>query len=276
MKQSKTKTILIMAVCLIAVISSVPVFASGSREFENTTNALWYQAEELVDTNSAVLPAEKAILWEELSPSGDVITVENVTVFYSETEGSVLLADEGTNGVGEYIYGQQLEVDFAGDIDTFLKRNRINDGLLWTPFDEDVDDEDVTVINTGAVELVDGTECSVFNYTLYRDKAQYGYDFKETIYDDYEDSESNSILKVDGAAWIDGEGVLRKIKSSIKQNDLVYNETTKYDFDGSALFPVETILEGTILASAGDFKVENNFRVIETMTDYWTATDFYR
>ena len=272
--RNKTRNILIMAVCLVAVIGALPVFASGAREYEFTSNALWYNAEDLVEASASVLPIEKTVVWEELSPSGEVVNSEEVVFFYSEVEGSVLLSDEGEHG--EYIYGQELKVDFAGDFDAVMKRSYVNDGLFWTPFDDDVDDSDVKVVNTGIIETVDGTECSVFEYTLYRDSAQSGYDFKETIYDDYEDSESNVFIKYEGKAWIDGEGVLRQLESNLDRNGVSYTETVKYDYDGSVIYPVESVLEGTIGTTAGDMIVQTNFKSIESMSGYWTATDFYR
>lgn len=278
--RNKTRNILVIAVCLIAVIGGLPVFASGSCEYENTENVLWYQAAEIVEENASVLPVSKTVIWDELGAAGKVLNSEEITVFYSETEGSVFLAEEGETG--KFIDGKELQIYVTGDLDAFVKRSMVNDGLFWTPFDDDVDDEDVTVSNTGRVEIIDGTECSVFNYTLYRDAAQCGYDFEETVRDnrdlieDFDDPESTSIIKVEGSAWIDGCGILRQLESNVDYNGADYNEVIKYEFDGSTLFPVESFLKGTLETTAGDLIVKTDFSATELMKGFWTAADFYR
>ncbi|MDC7228490.1 MAG: hypothetical protein PQJ61_17140 [Spirochaetales bacterium] len=274
------RSLILLATCLITIVGALPIFAMGSSEGINGENALWYQAEEIVENSASVLPAEKTLVWSELSPSGDVISEDSVTFFYSEAEEEVLISELGEKG--KYVDGYEIQVDIAGDYDTFVKRSLVNDGLLWTPFDDDVDAEDVTVANTGRVELVNGTECSVFDYTLYRDAAQYGYDFEETVRDsrdliaDYEDPESNSTIVVKGLAWIDGNGVLRQLVSNVDYDGVTYTETIKYEFDGSTLYPTASTIEGVIDRTVDDIIIESNFRAEETMFGYWTATDFYR
>ncbi|MDC7227903.1 MAG: hypothetical protein PQJ61_14145 [Spirochaetales bacterium] len=269
--RNKKMNIMVMAGCLAAVVCGLPAFASS--------NDLWDKAADIVSDNASVLPVSKTLTWEELSPAGDVVLSEEVNFFYSEAEDLVFLADEGENG--EFVDGLKLQVDITGDFDAFVKRSVLNDGLLWTPFDDDVDDEDVVVSYTGEAE-VNGTDCSVFEYTLYRDAAQYGYDFEETVRDsrdlieDYDDPESSSIITIEGKALIDADGILRQLESNVDYDGVEYTETIEYDFDGNALYATASAIEGTMETAAGDMIVQTSFKATEAMDGYWSATDFYR
>ena len=263
-----------MTVCLIAAVGGLPVFASGNAE---GSNALWYKAADIVDASSSVLPAEKNVVWEEMNPAGQVVSTAEFTLYYGE--GRSYVFSEQSN---ELLSGQGLSFNIAGDIDAAAKRSTVNDSLFWTPFDDDAADADVKVVNTGAVESIGGRECSVFEYTMYRDAAQFGYNFEETVrdshllLDDYEDPESSTFIKVEGRAWIDGSGVLRQLESNINSADADYCETVNYEYNGSELYPVESVIEGTLEVTAGTMVASTSFRATETMTGHWTATDFFR
>lgn len=274
--RNKTRNILIMAICFIAVIGGLPVFAAGSSE-DISGNTLWYKAADIVDASASVLPVEKTVVWEDLNPAGKVVSSEEVTVFYGEEKGYVI-----SEMTGELLSGQELTMDLVGDTDVFTKLSSINDGLFWTPFDADVADADVKVVNTGKVETINGTECSVFEYTMYRDMVASSYNFEETVRDtdlllaDYVDADSSASARVTGFAWIDGNGVMRQLETNSECGDANYRETVVYEFDGSALYPVESILEGTLEITAGEMIAQTNFKATESMSDYWTATDYYR
>ncbi len=271
------RNIIILAVCATALISGFPVFAAGSSEYATEGNALWYKAADIVDASASVLPVKKTVVWEDLSPSGDTISKDELVIFYSEDKDYIF---SGTTG--ELLSGQKLGIDFAGDSAVLSKRSAVNDGLLWTPFDDDIDDADVKVVNTGSVENLSGTECSIFEYTLYRDAAQYGYNFEEAIADsdflnkNYKDPESNICIKTTGRAWIDGKGILRQLETVTSSGNAEYCEVVLYDYDGKALYPVASVIEGTLNLTENDLIVQNNFRVTEKMSGYWKASNFYR
>ena len=268
------RNVLVIGLVAAAVLCSSPLFASGTREGEHSENALWYQAQELVRENGSVMPSQKTVVWEELSPSGDVVSQEDVSFFYSEEGGSVTSDEEAT--LDETFSGMRLHIDFEGDHDAYVKRNDVNDGLLWTPFDDSVSDGDVNVVNTGISELVGGTDCTVFNYTWYSDPVQYGYNFERTVNDDYVGPESKAYLQFEGKAWIDGNGVLRQLESSLNRGTMSYTQTVSYDYNGSILYPSSAVIEGSVSGGDGDFNVGSGFRAVETMNGYWVANDFVR
>jgi len=269
---------IIMAVCFIAAICSFQVFATGSSE---RGNALWYEANKIADASESVLPVEKKVNWQELNPAGDVVAESEFLVWYDESKGYTY-ADE----FSEMLTGQQLSFRYAGAGDTVIKRNAVSDGLFWTPFDEgaekgntvnaEVKATDLWVENTGITETLEGNECLVFEYSIYRDSGELGYNFEQTVNDDYTDSESGIAVRTTGKVWIDCDGVPRQLESNVNYAGAEYKETVKYDYDGNFMYPVQSVMEGTLASSYGTNTATVNFRATETMSDYWTATDFYR
>lgn len=253
------RKILFLITCVMVILSTGPVFSAGSSEYSSPAgDELWVDAGVIVNASSSILPLEKKVVWEDLDPNGEAVSQQEITLWYGEESES----------------GTKLKVEYAGDSAVFDKRAAVNDGLLSTPFDGSADTK---INNTGTSETVNGNDCTVFRYVSYSEEDLFNSD-SEIILDlpgPAVNSRSNEqLVKTEGKAWIDGSGVLRKLESNRNLNGIDYCETVSYDYDGTNIFPVESVLEGTTSVVSRDLIVQTSFRATEEMNGYWVASDF--
>ncbi len=258
------------AAVVMTVISGMQVFAAGSGEYTSAgSDDIWVKASEIVKASSGILPEEKKIVWEELSPSGDTVSSEVLTIWYDENDSMAI-----DNASGNLVKGKALALSYAGSSDALMKRLSVNNSLGTTPFDSYADTK---INNTGITETVNGNECTVYEYVMYCPASSLEYSFEKSLglsVSDVDSSTTDAYAKLSGRVWLDDEGIMRKLELNNNNSDISYTETVTYSFDGKQLYATGAVLEGTISSSENGFEVQTAFRSTEDMSGYWLPENY--
>ena len=248
----KKITLSIMGLLLI----TSTLFASGSSDGKTT----WFNANKKADAASYYTPTSRLSEVTYFSLSGEEITSESAEATYSLSN-----------------YGNVIKRSISGDSSVYTLLDKIYDGYILTPFEDEIAKLDKEYVGE---ETVDGVNCDVFSVEVALDKNLFffgssnsgeiiGYDSDEDDFDGsmtiliYINKESNEIVKQ-----------VATYTSLDTLPDLEIVQTTTYssfDIEGESItLPSTVVTEGSYKEKAGSSSVYDitSFIATENYTSY--------
>jgi hypothetical protein len=250
-------TVLIGSLLLL----TATVGASPMDEVSNE-KALWNKADKIADASETQIPGAREISYNETDGKGNVL--------YSD-QALVLIEGAGNN--------RYLTVREYGDSEIFNLMDRYTDGLVLSPFNDNVYDVDYSY--TGVDETIQKRLTAVYTFSM-------AYDASLPFYDpNYQ--ESDTILGWDsddetfdgtitGTLWLDKiTGAPVKMESVISLGDntqsgtLNLSQTVFYSQEKSLILPTQIYTEGTLRTLAGEKGQISltDFQMYEQQSNFW-------
>lgn len=280
------KMILIsVAVLLMAMTTSLSASAIGET---GASTALWDKADTIMDASETYLPGVRQISYQETDGKGNAVYANQAVVLL-----------ESLNG-GRYIQTREF-----GDQAIFDLMERYTDGIVFTPFTDNVYALDT--YDTGVTEMVNDKSCEVYNFELAVDKNLFFYDpdytpSTEVIgWDASEDTTLNYVDKDDfvrriddddsfdgtlsGSVWIDKvSGAVVKLVNSFTFEDngeagtLSIGQTVFYDYANGICTPSLVNTSGKLTVKAGTLGkvLVTDFTISERQNSFWYNEKFVR
>jgi len=280
------KMILIsVAVLLMAMTTSLSASAIGET---GASTALWDKADAIVDASETYLPGVRQISYQETDGKGNAVYANQAVVLL-----------ESLNG-GRYIQTREF-----GDQAIFDLMERYTDGIVFTPFTDNVYALDT--YDTGVTEMVNDKSCEVYNFELAVDKNLFFYDPNYTPstevigWDASEDTTLNYVDKDDfvrriddddsfdgtlsGSVWIDKvSGAVVKLVNSFTFEDngeegtLSIEQTVFYDYANGICTPSLVNTSGKLTVKAGTLGkvLVTDFTISERQNSFWYNEKFVR
>jgi len=280
------KMILIsVAVLLMAVTTSLSASAIGET---GASTALWNKADTVMDASETYLPGVRQISYQETDGKGNAVYANQAVVLL-----------ESLNG-GRYIQTREF-----GDQAIFDLMDRYTDGIVFTPFTDNV--YALNTYDTGVTEIVDDKSCEVYNYELAVDENLFFYDPNYTPstevigWDESEDTSLNYVDKDDfvrriddddsfdgtlsGSVWIDKvSGAVVKLVNSFTFEDngeegtLSIEQTVFYDYANGICTPSLVNTSGKLTVKAGTLGkvLVTDFTISERQNSFWYNEKFVR
>ncbi|MHC1692723.1 MAG: hypothetical protein AB9828_06840 [Sphaerochaetaceae bacterium] len=280
------KMILIsVAVLLMAVTTSLSASAIGET---GASTALWNKADTVMDASETYLPGVRQISYQETDGKGNAVYANQAVVLL-----------ESLNG-GRYIQTREF-----GDQAIFDLMDRYTDGIVFTPFTDNV--YALNTYDTGVTEIVDDKSCEVYNFELAVDKNLFFYDPNYTPstevigWDASEDTTLNYVDKDDfvrriddddsfdgtlsGSVWIDKvSGAVVKLVNSFTFEDngakgtLSIEQTVFYDYSNGICTPSLINTNGKLTEKADTLGkvLVTDFTISERQTSFWYNEKFIR
>ncbi len=253
-------TILITSLLLVtATVAAAPMEESS----------LWNKADQIADASETQIPSVRKISYNETDGNG--------TVLYSD---QALVLIEGTNN------NRYLSVREYGDDDIFDLMDRYTDGLVLTPFNDNIYDVDYSY--TGVDEMIQKKLAAVYTFSMAYDAAlpfyNPNYQESETIlgWDSDEEDFDGSIT---GTIWLDKiTGAPMKMETVLSLEDntqagtLSLTQTVYYSQGKSTVLPTEIYTEGTLRQVAGKQGQISltDFQLYEQQSDFWENSKFIK
>jgi len=190
-------------------ISLMPVFANGAGEYETGHNdSLWLTAKSIADDSASVFPDSGKITVQEIDTDGEVVAESTMTIdFYEDSDDEVIYAD------------------VTGNLPMTEEVAAFSTGYFENPF---VSGDQTWLVATGDTVVVEGKECVEYKYRNYE-----GDDIVTGMV--YIDKDSGVPVRVDTELSVD-----------IDDSSVDVVRSLYYGYDGSKLFPVFSVLQGTI------------------------------
>jgi len=250
-------TILIVSLLLL----TATVAAAPMNEISNGI-ALWNKADRIADDSESQIPGVRNISYSETDGKGNILY----------TTQTLLLIEERSND-------HYLTVREYGDTTALELMDRYTDGLVLTPFNDNV--YDVEYSYTGVDELIQNRTTAVYTFLMAYDASLPFYDpnYQEdgTIlgWDVDEDDFDGSIT---GTLYLDKiTGAIVKMESvyELEENTqlgtLNLTQTVYYSQDNALITPTQIHTEGTLRVVDGkQGKIFlTDFHIIEEQDDFW-------
>lgn len=262
------KGVMICCTVLILFSSYGSLVAAAVPENSNAKN-LWKQADAIADASSTYLPGVRRILYQEVDGKGNVV--------YSDQ--AVVLLESSHNG-------RYLQIREYGNSEIFTLLNRINDGFVMTPFEDNV--EELKYESTGVTEVIDGKTCHEFTFEMAYDSNLPFYDpnYQESgIIFNWDSDDKAFDGNVIGSIWIDEvSGAPLKMavnylfEDNSQQGTLKVSQVVYFDYSNNVLLPNTVRTNGTLKIDAGQkgFVSVKDFVIEEEQLSFWQNTKFAR
>lgn len=255
-----------MVILLVMVTGSASASAMGET---GTSATLWNTADAIADTSEQYLPGVRRISYQE-----------------TDGKGSVVYADQAVVLLESMNDGRYIQVREFGDQAVFDLIGRYTDGLVLTPFTDNLYDMDYT--DTGITEMINGKSAEVFTYAMaYDANLPYydpNYETSGTIvgWDSDEEDYDGTII---GTIWIDKlTGAPMKMTNNFLFTDntragtLVIEQTVYFTYENGIATPRQISTKGTLTVKAGRKGQVSitDFAMTEQQGSYWLNPKFAR
>ncbi len=255
-------------VATVLIVSLMLITATLTASPTNET-ALWSKADQIADASELQIPSVRSISYYETDGNGNVV--------YSD---QALVLIEGTAN------DRYLEVREYGDSEIFDLMDRYTDGLVLTPFNDNMYDVDYSY--TGVDEIINGSQAAVYTFSMAYDEAlpfyDPNYEETETILG-WDSDEEDFDGTITGTIWIDKiSGAPLKMETVYSLGDntqsgtLDLTQTVFYTVDNSVVQPSEIYTEGTLRVVAGQKGQINltDFQIYEQQSNFWENEKFVK
>lgn len=255
-------------VATVLIVSLMLITATLTASPTNET-ALWSKADQIADASESQIPSVRSISYYETDGNGNVV--------YSD-QALVLI-----EGVANDRY---LEVREYGDSEIFDLMDRYTDGLVLTPFNDNMYDVDYSY--TGVDEIINGSQAAVYTFSMAYDEALPFYDpnYEETgTILGWDSDEEDFDGTITGTIWINKiSGAPLKMETVYSLGDntqsgtLDLTQTVFYTVDNSVVQPSEIYTEGTLRVVAGQKGQINltDFQIYEQQSNFWENEKFVK
>ncbi len=263
---------ILIAACVLAVPA---LTASAVAEVEEGPS-LWNAADAIADASETTIPSLRTIVYAETDGEGNALYTESASVSISQSHG-----------------GRYLTLRESGGKSAFDILDRYTDGLVLTPFNDNLYDVEYTY--TGTDESVEGTTAAVYTFSMaYESALAYynpnygdivgsdGYNEEESVIgwdfddDDFDgtitgkiwlDKVSGNILQMETTYVLDGENVA---------DDITLTQVVSYTEANGATVPSVITISGTsenFERSSGSLNV-TDFLIIEQQSHFQVDEKF--
>jgi hypothetical protein len=253
-----------VAILLVAAAGSLSAAANSETP---SYKLLWDKANSIADASESYLPGVRQINFYETDGKGNTIYADQALVLL-----------EGVNN------GRYLQVQEFGDSAIFDLMARYTDGMVITPFTNNL--HAMSYSSTGVSETINGTSTEAYTFSIALDKNLLHYDPNFTA--------SGNILGWDGSGvtgdlqgtiWLDsvtGAPVKQvnsfNFPSNTQEGTLTVEQTIYFTYANGIVTPnnVNTTGKLTIVAGEKGRILVRNFIMNETQSDFWYNAYFGR
>ena len=255
-----------LVLLLVAVTGTISASAIGESP---SASALWEKADYIADNSEQYLPGIRRISYQETDGKGVAVYADQAVVLI-----------EGSH------YDRYLQVREFGDAKIFDLMARYTDGMVLTPFSDNVYDMDYTY--TGVTEQVLDTTTEVFTFSMAYDESLPYYDpnylESEKIlgWDDDEDDFDGTI---EGTIWLDKVSgapikmvTLYYLEDNSQTGTLVLEQSVYFDSNRTISTPAKISTKGTLTVQAGSMGriAVTDFTITEEQDAFWYNSKFAR
>jgi len=259
-KNRMVSTVLIISLMLI----TATLGASATTE-----TSLWNKADQIADASESYIPGVRQISYNETDSNGNVLYTDQALVLL-----------EGTGN------DRYLVVREYGDSEIFDLMERYTDGLVLTPFNDNLYDVDYTY--TGVDETLQNTLTAVYTFSMAYDEALPFYDpnYQETeniLGWDADDEDFDGTIT--GTIWLDKiSGTPVKMETELYLEDntqegtLDVSQTVMFSQNKSIVEPSQIYTEGTLRVVAGqEGQISlTDFQIYEQQSNFWENQKFIK
>ncbi|HCJ94587.1 MAG TPA: hypothetical protein DHV69_05105 [Sphaerochaeta sp.] len=255
-----------LVLLLVAVTGTISASAIGESP---SASALWEKADDIADNSEQYLPGIRRISYQETDGKGVAVYADQAVVLI-----------EGSH------YDRYLQVREFGDAKIFDLMARYTDGMVLTPFSDNVYDMDYTY--TGVTEQVLDTTTEVFTFSMAYDESLPYYDpnYRESEkilgWDDDEDDFDGTI---EGTIWLDKVSgapikmvTLYYLEDNSSTGTLVLEQSVYFDSNRTISTPAKISTKGTLTVQAGSMGriAVTDFTITEEQDAFWYNSKFAR
>ncbi len=264
-----TKKRIVTSVLVISfLLLTATVGAAAMDEIPNE-KALWNKAELIADASESQIPGIRRISYKETDRKGNVVYADQAVVLIEGSHHNRYLA------VREF--GNEKVLDLMA---------RYTDGLVLTPFNDNLYDIDYSY--TGVDETIQGKATAVYTFSMAYDAALPFYDpnyrASGTILG-WDSDEEDFDGTITGTIWLDKiSGTPRKMETSYLLEDntevgtLKLTQTVYYSLENSFILPTQISTQGSlqILAGRRGQIALTDFQIFEEQDAFWDNQKFTR
>jgi hypothetical protein len=264
MKKIRTVCCAFLMLCTI----SAGLGASAVNETA-VSGQLWDKADAKIDASSSQVPGVRRILYQETDGDGNIVYSDQAIVLMESIDS------------GRYIQTRRF-----GDEDIFDLMANWTDGIVMTPFEDNLKALDWT--DTGIREQVDASMCAVYTFEMAYDANLPFYDpnYEEsgTIYN-WNTDDDTFAGDLQGTIWIDvvtATPVKMRLMSKLTDNGtrgtLTLDQTIRFSTGNDVVHPESIITVGKLSIFAGqkgNFLVKD-FIIEEEQLSFWSNAKFAR
>ncbi len=262
------KKIMASCVVILLVVAAGSLSASAMTE-DDAGLALWSKANTIADASESYLPGVRQISYQETDGKGNTV--------YADQAVALL---EGVLG------GRYIQVREFGDEAIFNLMDRYTDGLVLTPFVDNLYAVDHTY--TGVSESVNGKSTDVYTFKMALDSSLLQYDPNYAAsgtllgWDSDEDDYDGTLS---GTIWLDrvtGAPVKLVNNYSLPDNttigSLKVEQTIYFTLANGIVTPnqINTVGKLTIAAGTKGQILVTDFTMNETQSAFWQNEKFIR
>jgi hypothetical protein len=256
----------LLVLLLVAVSGTISASAIGESP---SASALWEKADDIADISEQYLPGVRRISYQETDGKGVVVYADQAVVLIERSH-----------------HDRYLQVREFGDAKIFDLMARYTDGMVLTPFSDNVYDMDYTY--TGVTEQVLDTTAEVYTFSMAYDKSLPFYDPNYQASEEilgWDDDEDDFDGTIEGTIWLDkvsGAPVkmvtLYNLEDNSPTGTLRLEQTVYFDSNRTISTPTKISTKGTLIVQAGRLGqiAVTDFMITEEQDAFWYNSKFAR
>lgn len=256
------------ALILLLVVVTGTISASAIGE-SPSSSALWEKADDIADRSEQYLPGIRRISYQETDGKGVGVYADQAVVLI-----------EGSH------HDRYLQVREFGDTKIFDLMSRYTDGLVLTPFSDNVYDMDYAY--TGVTEKVLDTTTEVYTFTMAYDESLPYYDPNYRASGEilgWDEDEDDFDGTIEGTIWLDKVSgapikmvTMQYLENNSPMGSLTLEQTVYFDSNRAISTPAKISTKGTLTVQAGRRGqiAVTDFTIIEEQDAFWYNSKFAR
>ena len=260
----------IMACCVaILLVAAAGSLSASAMTEDDAGSALWGKANTIADASESYLPGVRQISYQE-----------------TDGKGNTVYADQAVALLEGVLSGRYIQVREFGDEAIFDLMDRYTDGLVLTPFVDNLYAVDYSY--TGVSESVNGKSTDVYTFKMALDSSLLQYDPNYTASGtllgwDSDDDDFDGTCT--GTIWLDRvTGAPVKLVNSYSLPDnttigsLKVEQTIYFTLANGIVTPnqISTVGKLTIAAGTKGQILVTDFTMNETQSAFWQNENFIR
>jgi len=260
------KKIMTCCVAILLVLAAGSLSAAATAE-TTSYKTLWDKANSIADASESYLPGVRKINYYKTDGKGNNVYADQLVVLL-----------EGRNN------GRYIQVQEFGDSEIFNLMDRYTDGMVITPFTNNL--HAMSYSYTGVSETINGISTEAYTFSIALDRNLLHYDPNYTASGEilgWDGSEINGDLQ--GTIWLDrltGAPVKQvnsfNFPSNTQEGTLTVEQTIYFTYANGTVTPntINTIGKLTVAAGEKGRILVNNFIMNETQSGFWHNAYFVR
>ena len=256
----------LLVLLLVAVTGTLSASAIGESP---SASALWEKADDIADSSEQYLPGVRRISYQE-----------------TDGKGVVVYADQAVTLIEKSHYGRYLQVREFGDVKIFDLMARYTDGLVLTPFSDNVYDMDYTY--TGVTEKVHDTTTEVYTFSMAYDESLPYYDPNYLASGNilgWDKDEDDFDGTIEGTIWLDKVSgapikmvTLYYLEDNSPTGTLSLEQSVYFKSNSTITTPSKISIKGTLTVQAGRKGqiAVTDFTITEEQDAFWYNSKFAR